>query len=359
MDGQAEQLHQPEAAAARERAQRQQASLATSLGWLLGFVEPHSALAADAEASPAARLRRAVRTLSWNSPEQERLAFFADRLIPLEAETARALGDGAAADPAALGSLAMRLEQASAEALAFYMAMQGEGARAQELSKGGEGDEDSPSRLRARAEIGAAVRARLTAAGAAKLAARGLELFKVRGFMDADECAALIELVERDLYPSGVLGNPVPGFRTSKSCNLSPADAPVAAFEARVADLLGINRRFMETVQGQRYEVGQEFKPHHDFFHRGQNYYEEVTQLGGQRTWTAMLFLNRPEAGGNTGFPNALVEAEPEAGSLLIWNNMQPDGRPNPNSLHHGMPVEGGRKYVLTKWFRERPLVFF
>jgi prolyl 4-hydroxylase len=110
-------------------------------------------------------------------------------------------------------------------------------------------------------------------------------------------------------------------------------------------------------VQGQRYEVGQQFKPHHDFFHLGTSYYEDVTQRGGQRTWTAMLFLNRPEAGGRTGFPNARIEAEPTTGAVLIWNNMSPDGRPNPQSLHHGMPVEAGRKYVLTKWFRERPLV--
>jgi len=357
MEGQAEQIRQPEAAAARERAQRQMTSLATSLGWLLGLVEPHSALVPDAEASAAARLRRAARSLSWTSAEQERLAFFAERLIPLESEAAQALGPDSA-DPGALGPLAVRLEQASAEALAFYMSMQSEAARAQELSKAGEDDEDSPPRLRARAEIGVGVRARLAAARAAKLPASGLELFKARGFMDEEECAALIELVERDLYPSGVLGKPIPGFRTSKSCNLSPADAPVAEFERRVAALLGINPRFGENVQGQRYEVGQEFKPHHDFFHRGQSYYEDATQTGGQRTWTAMLFLNRPEAGGNTGFPKARIEAEPEAGSLLVWNNMQPDGRPNPNSLHHGMPVEGGRKYVLTKWFRERPMLF-
>lgn len=357
MEGQAQQLPLDEAAAAAlDRVRRQHASLATSLGWLLNLAEFHSALLPQPEAGLAVRLRRAARTLAWNSPEQERLAFFAERLAPLEAETEQALASQA--DAEALGALAVRLEQASAEALAFFMAIQGEAARAAELSRTREDEEESPPRLRARAEIGAGVRARLAASGAAKLPARGLELFKVRGFLDEAERTALIELIERDLYPSGVLGKPIPGFRTSKSCNLSPADPPVAAFEAKVAALLGINGRFSEVVQGQRYEVGQEFKPHHDFFHRGQSYYEDVTQTGGQRTWTAMLFLNRPEGGGSTGFPEAGLEADPEPGSLLIWNNMQADGRPNRHSLHHGMPVEAGRKYVLTKWFRERPLVF-
>jgi prolyl 4-hydroxylase len=31
-----------------------------------------------------------------------------------------------------------------------------------------------------------------------------------------------------------------------------------------------------------------------------------------------------------------------------------PDNRPNPSTLHQGMKVRGGTKYVLTKWFRER-----
>ena len=344
---------------ARERAQRQHQSLATSAAWLLGLIEPHAALVPPHDAGAAARLRRAARTLSWSSPEQERLAFFAERYAGLEAEAGQALASPAASEES-LGAIALKLEQASAEALAFYVALQGEAARAAELSRSTEEDEDSPPRLRARAEIGAGVRARLAASGAVKLPAVGLELFSVPGFLDPAACEALIALIERDLFPSGVLGDrDAVGFRTSKSCNLTPAEPAVEAFEAKVADLLGINRRFAETVQGQRYEVGQEFKPHHDFFHPGESYYTDVTKQGGQRSWTAMAFLNKPEAGGHTGFPKASVEAVPDTGTLLVWNNMRPDGRPNHHSLHHGMPVEAGRKYVLTKWFRERPLVFW
>ncbi|MFM6830341.1 MAG: 2OG-Fe(II) oxygenase, partial [Novosphingobium sp.] len=44
----------------------------------------------------------------------------------------------------------------------------------------------------------------------------------------------------------------------------------------------------------------------------------------------------------------------PQPGALLIWNNMKPDGTPNPNSMHAGMPVVRGTKYVLTKWYRAR-----
>ena len=68
-----------------------------------------------------------------------------------------------------------------------------------------------------------------------------------------------------------------------------------------------------------------------------------------------MIYLNDVEAGGGTrfGVPKKIVQ--PETGKLLAWNNRRPDGRPNPNTLHHGMKVRKGVKYVITKWYRERP----
>jgi prolyl 4-hydroxylase len=161
-------------------------------------------------------------------------------------------------------------------------------------------------------------------------------------------------MIERSLIPSPVLGNNEPGFRTSLSCNFDPASPAVAALDRRIADLMGIDLARSETVQGQRYSVGQEFRLHYDFFLPDQDYTDLVEKTGGQRTWTAMLFLNRPEAGGCTNFPRAGVKIEPQPGKLLIWNNLDRLGNPNPNSFHQGMPVDAGFKYVITKWFRER-----
>jgi prolyl 4-hydroxylase len=33
------------------------------------------------------------------------------------------------------------------------------------------------------------------------------------------------------------------------------------------------------------------------------------------------------------------------------------DGSPNGWVLHSGQPVEKGTKYIVTKWYRERPFV--
>lgn len=127
------------------------------------------------------------------------------------------------------------------------------------------------------------------------------------------------------------------------------------SIEDKLTSLIGIDPAHGETIQGQRYAVGQQFKPHHDFFYPDQPYWEEQNASGGQRTWTAMIFLNQPEAGGQTCFEKAGVRVTPRAGNLLAWNNLDDAGDPNDISLHQGMPVQAGTKYIITKWYRERP----
>jgi len=117
---------------------------------------------------------------------------------------------------------------------------------------------------------------------------------------------------------------------------------------------MGIPTEQGETIQGQRYAVGQQFKQHHDFFFTDQPYWQTEKDMGGQRTWTAMIFLNQPEAGGETYFEKAGIKVAPRTGTLLTWYNLDQRGEPNLNSLHEGRPVAAGVKYIITKWYRER-----
>jgi prolyl 4-hydroxylase len=208
-----------------------------------------------------------------------------------------------------------------------------------------------------RIAIGAFVRARLQAtAGVLKVPAPDLDLFVYRGFLPAADCQALIARIDADRMPSQILADhPDPEFRTSETCNLDPKDPLTRRIEARITGLMGIDPGHGETIQGQRYAPGQQFKPHHDFFYTSEPYWPEQEKIGGQRTWTVMIFLNEPEAGGHTAFPKTKVKIAPKAGNLLAWNNLDAYGEPNDNSLHQGTPVEAGTKYIITKWYRERP----
>ena len=192
------------------------------------------------------------------------------------------------------------------------------------------------------------------AAGVQRVPTRELELFIVRGFLDAQTCAALVERIDERRRPSEIADDlGIANFRTSETCDLDWNDPVVADVDRKICELLGLPPKAGEALQGQRYAPGQEFKPHTDTFEPGGYDFYVHTADKGQRTWTAMIYLNQPEDGGATRFKTIGKTVQPETGKLLAWNNLLPDGRPNPATLHQGMKVRRGTKYVLTKWFRE------
>lgn len=190
-----------------------------------------------------------------------------------------------------------------------------------------------------------------------RVPAPGLELFILRDFLDAATCSALIEKIDARRRPSDLADHHGDAaFRTSESCDLDSADPLVLAVEERISALLGLPFDHGEFLQGQRYAPGQEFKPHTDTFNPGGADYFAHCAETGNRTWTAMIYLNRPEDGGATRFKTIGKTVQAETGKLLAWNNLDPEGRPNNATLHQGMKVRKGTKYILTKWFRERPV---
>jgi prolyl 4-hydroxylase len=137
-----------------------------------------------------------------------------------------------------------------------------------------------------------------------------------------------------------------PGRRHSLGANI----------RQRLSDATGISLENAEPLQGQHHAVGQEFKPHTDTFNPGGADYIVNCAESGQRTWTAMIYLNEPQDGGATRFKRIGKTIQPEIGKLLVWNNLLPDGTPNNATLHQGVKVRRGTKYILTQWYRERPL---
>ena len=192
--------------------------------------------------------------------------------------------------------------------------------------------------------------------GAQRYPDRALELIVVRRFLDPEGCAALCRLIDQRRRPSEIADDRgETKFRTSETCDLDPADPLVAQIDRHLCAALGLDPALGEPIQGQRYAPGQEFKPHTDTFNPGGADYYKYCADQGQRTWTAMLYLNQPEDGGATRFKTIGKSIQPETGKLLAWNNLLADGSPNPATLHQGMKVRRGTKYIITKWYRERP----
>ena len=219
---------------------------------------------------------------------------------------------------------------------------------------GGAGAVDPQADPSALARQGDAGRARLEGEfGARNRGGRKASLYVVREFLTAQECSRLIRAIDADATPSTLFNDgDGPGIRTSSTHYFADDQRDASAVARRIDDLLGLDRKQAETLQGQRYCMGEQYRHHSDFFHTTRKHWQRERLRGGQRTWTAMIYLNAVEAGGETDFPKLDLSLKPEPGMLVAWDNMTRRGLPNRATLHAGMPVERGRKYVITQWYR-------
>lgn len=192
--------------------------------------------------------------------------------------------------------------------------------------------------------------------GVQRYPSREIELCIIKNFLRPAECERLIELIDEKRRPSTIAdANGDDYFRTSETCDLDHNDLFVTEIDDKICNFADIDAKFGEPLQGQRYAVGQEFKAHTDYFDPDGLDFQKFCTISGQRTWTFMIYLNEPDAGGATRFTHLNKKFVPSTGTLLCWNNMRADGTVNDRTMHHGMKVRSGTKYVITKWYRERP----
>jgi len=70
---------------------------------------------------------------------------------------------------------------------------------------------------------------------------------------------------------------------------------------------------------------------------------------GGQRMVTCLLYLDEPEEGGATSFPNLDMEVIARKGRMLLFHNCHPNSIiRHPDSLHVGMSVLSGEKWACN-----------
>ncbi|HEX6638685.1 MAG TPA: 2OG-Fe(II) oxygenase [Steroidobacteraceae bacterium] len=187
-----------------------------------------------------------------------------------------------------------------------------------------------------------------------RIESAGFPLYVLDDFLTAEQCAGLIEIAAARLRPSPLTRAHYDAeFRTSTTANLFEIDDPRAReVDDLICRTIGIRAAYSEGIQIQRYEAGQQFKPHLDCFEPGSQTYQRFAGMRGNRTWTFMVYLNEGMEGGATRFPVVDVAVQPRMGMALLWNNLHEDGSPDKNTLHCGEPVTQGFKVIITKWFR-------
>ena len=187
-----------------------------------------------------------------------------------------------------------------------------------------------------------------------KLDTDKVQMYTLEGFLSEKECARITGLSGHHLRPSTLTHyNGDDTFRTSETADLCFLKSPVATgIDDKICRTLGIRAEYSDGIQAQRYDVGQQFKPHFDHFQPGSKTYQRFAGMRGNRTWTFMVYLNEGMQGGATHFTDLDITVQPKVGMALLWNNLLADGSPNLNTRHSGEPVLSGYKFIITKWFR-------
>jgi prolyl 4-hydroxylase len=143
-------------------------------------------------------------------------------------------------------------------------------------------------------------------------------------------------------------------MRTSSHVTLSPRqhDHVLEALERCISRITGVPTLNSEFLQILRYRLGEEFRPHVDYFNeRGAGAYQSLAD-GGQRAQTVLLYLNDDYTGGSTCFPELQMDIKSRRGDMLHFHNLGADGLGHRDSLHAGIPVIAGEKWLLSQWIR-------
>jgi len=178
----------------------------------------------------------------------------------------------------------------------------------------------------------------------------------VDNFLTQEQCSEIISLIEQNNEKSVVVDDSSYGrkeheSRTSSTCYFSDIDSIICPIRDKISKELNIDSRQIERLQGQKYEIGQFFKPHFDYI-SSKSELHRIDEFGN-RIWTCLIYLNEDFEGGTTNFPKLNLEIKPKKGMCLIFQNMK-NGELIQDSLHEGKELLTGCKYIITAWIRER-----
>ena len=177
------------------------------------------------------------------------------------------------------------------------------------------------------------------------------------GLLSDEECDALVERARPRMTRSETVqtetgGSEVNLARTSRGMFFEREEnALCGRIELRIAKLLAWPIENGEGLQVLHYQPGAEYLPHHDYFDPTKAGTPAIVARGGQRVGSLVMYLNSPERGGGTVFPDVGLEVAPIKGNGVFFSYDRP--HPSTKTLHGGAPVVTGEKWVATKWLRE------
>lgn len=181
------------------------------------------------------------------------------------------------------------------------------------------------------------------------------------GFATAAECRWLISAARNRLKPATVFvgdtGELIEDRARSNSAiefQVTDMDVVIEMLRARISEATRLPIPFFEPTQVLHYLVGQQFSAHHDYLDpKNAAFHAQLARLG-QRVATFLIYLDDQYEGGETNFPAAGLSYRGRTGDALLLANVDRQGRPDPRTLHAGLPPRSGEKWILSQWIRDR-----
>jgi prolyl 4-hydroxylase len=184
-------------------------------------------------------------------------------------------------------------------------------------------------------------------------------LLVFEGVLSDAECAALIEESKPKLERSRTVdrvsgGTELNAARTSEGTYFHHTESDLLVrINRRIAALTRWPLENGEPLQILHYERGAQYEPHFDYFDANDPGTAKLISQGGQRVATLIIYLNDPDAGGATIFPDIGLEIAAVRGNAVFFSYER--AHPGTGTLHGGTPVTRGEKWIATRWMRERP----
>lgn len=177
--------------------------------------------------------------------------------------------------------------------------------------------------------------------------------------LSTDECDTLVSLAQVKLKRSTVV-DPSTGkeiniaARSSSGTFFTVNETPfIARLDKRIAEVMDRPVENGEGLQILHYSKGGEYRPHFDYFPPEDPGSQAHLKHGGQRVSTMVIYLSAVEDGGGTNFPEVGLTVVPKKGAAVYFEYCNQAGAVDPLTLHAGMPVLAGEKWIATKWVRQ------
>lgn len=175
--------------------------------------------------------------------------------------------------------------------------------------------------------------------------------------LSGDECDELIAASRPQLARSETVnrasgGTELNAARTSEGTYFFHDASPLLErINRRISQVTRWPLAHGEPLQILHYGVGAEYQPHYDYFAPEDAGTPLLLTHGGQRVATLITYLNTPDAGGATVFPDIGLEVAAIRGNACFFSYDRP--LPASRTLHGGTPVTAGEKWIATRWMRE------